>query len=127
MRIICKIDRNIYSCVSRDIVSDNVVLREERVRHIQDHHPNDYERFGQYICQMIEQPDYILETDKPKTAFVLKAFEADGQQFRLILRLHTATDMPEFENSVITFQYIREREYYRLIRNKKILYKRPGL
>ena len=76
---------------------------------------------------MVEQPDYIIETDKPNTAFILKSFEIDNQQFRLILRLHTSGDNPLFENSIITFQYIRAKEYNRLIKNKRILYKRHGL
>lgn len=76
---------------------------------------------------MVEHPDYIIETDRPKTAFILKSFETDGQQFRLILRLNTAGDDPNFENSIITFQYVRPKEYLRLIRNKKVLYKRDGL
>lgn len=127
MQVICKIDKDIYSCVADDIVSEDVVLRAERIGHIQDHHPDDYERYGQYIREMIEEPDYIIETARPKTAFVLKSFEVDEQQFRLILRLHTTTDDPKFENSVITFQYVRAKEYRRLIKNKKVLYKRNGL
>lgn len=76
---------------------------------------------------MIEQPDYIIETDRKNTAFVLKEFSENGLRFRLILRLHTATDDPGFQNSIITFQYIKSKEYQRLIRNKKILYKRPEM
>ena len=124
---ICRLDKNIYSCVSKSIVSDVVILNPERVSHIQGHHPEDYERYGQYIQSMIEQPDYILETDRENTAFILKEFIENERQFRLILRLHTATDDPSFKNSVITFQYIRRKEYQRLIRNKKILYKRSEL
>lgn len=126
-RVICKIDKRIYSCVADDIVSEEVILRIERISHIRDHHPDDYERYGQYIPQMIEHPDYIIETERLKTAFVLKHFEVEENHFRLILRLHTATDDVKYKNSVITFQCIREKEYRRLIRNKKILYKREGL
>lgn len=124
---ICRLDRSIYSCVSEDIVTDEVVLNAERIVHIEDHHPMDFERYGHYIQRMIEQPDYIIETDREKTAFVLKEFNMDERQFRLILRLHTATDDPDYQNSVITFQYVRKKEYERLIRNKKVLYKRPDL
>ena len=127
MQIICKINREIYACVDKDIVSENVILSEERIAHIKDHHPDDFERYGHCIRSIIEQPDYIIETDRPKTAFLLKSFQTENQRFRLILRLHTASDRPGFENSVITFQYVREKEYLRLIRNKKILYKRDGL
>ena len=127
MKVICRLDKAIYSCVADDIVSDVVVLREERITHIQSHHPDDFEKYGCYIQRMIEYPDYIIDSDKPKTAFVLKEFEKDGVHFRLILRLHTSSDDPMYENSIITFQRVRQREYLRIVRNKKILYKREGL
>ena len=127
LNVICKLDKSIYSCISKDIVSEIVILNPERISHIQSHHPKDYERYNQYIPAIIGQPDYIIETDRKNTAFVLKEFSEDGHQFRLILRLHTAADDPKLQNSIITFQYIRPKEYQRLIKNKKILYKRPEI
>ena len=44
-------------------------------------------------------------------------------QERLALRLATAADHPDHKNSVLTFMRIREKEWLRLLRNKKILYK----
>ena len=76
---------------------------------------------------MIEEPDYIVETDRPKTAFILKTFVENECQFRLILRLHTTDDDPNFENSVITFQYVRAKEYRRILRSKKSALQAPGL
>ena len=110
MRFLCKIDRKLYACVSENIVSEDVVLNPERILHIQEHHPGDYERYGKYM----------VETDRPKTAFILKTFVENECQFRLILRLHTADDDPNFENSVITFQYVRAKEYRRILRSKNV-------
>lgn len=126
MRVICRLDRGIYSCITQDIVTDEVVLVDERIIHIKDHHPNDYERFGMYIRRMIEQPDYIIEAnrERERSGLVLKAFEENGEQFRLVLRLVTSSDRAGSKNSVITFQYVNKKEYERLIRNKKILYRR---
>lgn len=126
MRVICRLDRGIYSCITQDIVTDEVVLVDERIIHIKDHHPNDYERFGMYIRRMIEQPDYIIEAnrERERSGLVLKAFEENGEQFRLVLRLVTSSDRAGLKNSVITFQYVNKKEYERLIRNKKILYRR---
>ena len=119
MRFLCKIDRKLYACVSENIVSEDVVLNPERNLHIQEHQPRDNERYAKYMRSMIEEPDYIVETDRPKTAFILKTFVENECQFRLILRLHTADDDPNFENSVITFQYVRAKEYRRILRSKK--------
>ena len=127
LNVICMLNKSIYSCISKDIVSEIVIMNPERISHIKSHHPEDYERYNQYIPSIIEDPDYIIETDHKNTAFVLKEFSEDGHQFRLILRLHTSADDPDFKNSIITFQYIKLREYQRLIRNKKILYKRSEI
>ena len=127
VNFICKLDRSIYSCITEDITTDEVVITEERIQHIKDRHPNDYERYFRFMADMIVQPQYIIEDADLNTAFVLRQFEDENSQFRLILRLHTAADAKGRKNSVITFQYIKAKEFSRLIRNKKILYKAPEL
>lgn len=127
VNFICKLDRSIYSCVTEDITTDEVVITEERIQHIKDRHPNDYERYFRFMADMIVQPQYIIEDADLNTAFVLRQFEDENSQFRLILRLHTAADAKGRKNSVITFQYIKAKEFSRLIRNKKILYRAPDL
>ena len=58
---ICELDREIYACINRDIVTSDVVLVDERILHIREHHPNDYERYGRYMAEMILNPDYIIK------------------------------------------------------------------
>lgn len=41
--------------------TDNVVLTEERMLHIKQGHPDDYNLFQQYKKEMIEDPDLILK------------------------------------------------------------------
>lgn len=53
---------------------------------------------------------------------VLKKIAEHGKYFRLALRLVTPTDDPAYKNSVITFLKIREKEWRRLTKNKKVLY-----
>ena len=121
---LCKLDVKTYSCVTDQITTDEVVITRKQIEHIQLRHPMDYERYLAYIPDMIQNPDYIIETKSPATAFVLKQYVEEEKQFRLILRLHVANDPENYKNSVITFQYVSEREYRRLIRSKKILYKK---
>lgn len=120
---IAKINRKKYSCIAKDIITDEVVITKERIEHIKERHPNDYERFCRYIPEIIENPDYIIEDDRPNTAMVLKEIIEQGEHFRLALRLITPQDNPEYKNSVITFMKIREKEWRRIIKNKKIVYK----
>lgn len=119
-----KIDREIYKCITEDLRTEDVIITDERIQHIKERHPNDYERFCGYLTQIVEKPDYIVETNKPNTALVLKEFTYGSEQFKTVVRLTTSCDNPDFKNSIITFMKINEKEWSRLLRNKLILYKR---
>ena len=78
------------------------------------------------ICNIQLSKNLVLNPkDGPKTALILKEIvESDERRFKTIMRLVTSTDTPEFKNSIITFMKINQKEWSRLIRNKKILYKK---
>ena len=125
VNIVGTIDRNIYKCITEDIATNEVIITDERIQHIKDRHPNDYEKYYEYLKAIVEVPDYIVETNKPDTALILKEIvTSDEKQFKTVLRLKTSKDRPEFKNSIITFMKINEKEWSRLIRNKRILYKK---
>lgn len=119
-----KIDLNIYKCVTADIVTNEVIITDNQIQHIKERHPNDYERFSGYLKEIVGAPDYIVETKKPDTALVLKEINSNGEVFKTVVRLATSHDDPNYKNSIITFMKIDEKEWNRLLRNKKILYKR---
>lgn len=119
-----KINRNIYKCITEEIVTDEVIITDERIQHIKERHPNDYERYYGYLKAIVEDPQYIIETKKPDTAFILREFSEGTEQFKTVLRLVTAHDNPEYKNSIITFMRINDKEWNRLLRNKQILYKK---
>ena len=117
------IDTDLYSCVTKDIQSNEVVITEERIEHIKTHHPNDYESFIKYAAEILQNPDYILEANKPDTAFILKHITDNGKRYEMILKLRTSSDPENYKNSVITFLKVAEKRYKRYLRTKKILYK----
>jgi TRAP-type mannitol/chloroaromatic compound transport system substrate-binding protein len=118
-----KINVEIYKCITKDIQTDEVVITDERIQHIKDRHPNDYERFCDYMKDVVAFPEYIVEANKPNTALILKSFSNGNEQFKTVLRLVTVSDSKSFKNSIITFMKINDKEWQRLIKNKKILYK----
>lgn len=124
MYVICKLDKALYSGVSPEIVTDEVVITDIQIAHIQQRHPTDYERFFSYLPRMILQPDYIVEDKNPNTAIILKMIDENGERFRLVLRLVTPNDNPSYKNSVLTFWKTHESEWKRLLKNKKVLYSR---
>ena len=125
MKFIGKIQRCIYQCIADDISVDEVIITDERIRHVKERHPNDYEKYWGYLKNIVEDPDFIIESNKPNTALILKEVrESDEKRFKTVLRLNVSTDNPNFKNSIITFMKINEKEWSRLIRNKRILYKK---
>lgn len=119
-----RINREIYKCVTADIVTDEVVITDNQIQHIKERHPNDYERFSLYFGEIVSSPDFIVKSNKPDTALILKEIQKEDELFKTVLRLATSKDNPEYKNSIITFMKIDEKEWNRLLRNKKILYKK---
>lgn len=119
-----KINKDIYKCITDDIVTDEVIITNNQIQHIKERHPNDYERFSNYFNEIVSKPDYIVESNKPNTALVLKEICEENEVFKTVIRLATSTDNPDYKNSIITFMKIDEKEWNRLLRNKQILYKK---
>lgn len=123
MYLVGKIDIEIYNCITKDITTDEVIITDKQIDHIKNRHPNDYELFNKYLEKIVEQPDYIIEANKPFTALILKEIQIDNKKFKTVVRLATSNDTPSYENSIITFMKIDDREWNRILKNKKILYK----
>ncbi len=103
MRLVGKLNKEIYRCISEDIQTEDVIITEERIQHIKDRHPDDYERYCGFLTEIVAQPDFIVETNKSNTALILKEFIGEeGETFKTVLRLVTSTDDPTFKNSIIT-------------------------
>lgn len=124
MITIGRINIEIYKCITKDIVTDEVIITEERVQHIKERHPNDFERYYAYMAEIITDPDYIIEANKPRTAVILKEIKVSGEKFKLVLRLAFLGDPNGYKNSVISFWYIGETTWKKALKNKKVLYKK---
>lgn len=124
MHTIGKINRNIYKCVTKDIVTDEVIITDNQIRHIKSRHPNDYDKFSKYFSEIITEPDYIIESNRPNTAVILKEIIHDNERFQTILRLCTSMEPSGYKNSIITFMKIDKKRWERYLRTKKILYRK---
>lgn len=122
---ICRLDRSIYSCVSEDITTDEVVITQKQINHIlEGHTEKEHARVLERLAESVQVPDFILRDHDPQTAIIFKAFEGDNEErYRVILKL--ATNDPQHpQNSIITAFYISEKKWNKYLRNKKILYRR---
>lgn len=119
-----KIDKKIYSCVTEDIVTDEVIITDERIQHIKDRHPGDYQDIAPFLEEALKCPDYILEeTEHKNTGLILKQVEKNRLRFQMVLKIHTSVANPEFKNSILSAWRIGKKRWESYINNKKILYK----
>lgn len=118
------IDKEIYKVVTSDIRTQEVVITEKQIEHIQQRHPGDFEKYKQFFKIAIQDPDYILRANKINTAMILKEINMDGEGVKLILRLQTSDDPVAYKNSIITFQKISAKRYARYVKNAEILYQK---
>ncbi len=124
MHKIGKINTDIYKCITENIVTDEVIITDERIAHIKERRGEAfYERYGRCFGEIIENPDYIFK-DKENTALVCKRYIDDGKYVNIALRLITSTDNPEYKNSIITAIAENNKRFAQRIRNNTPLYKK---
>lgn len=74
MHYITKIDVEKYRCITEDITTDEVIITDERIAHIEEHHPGHYKIVEPFLKDVLENPIYIL-ADAPNTGLILKAVQ----------------------------------------------------
>ncbi|MDR2686524.1 MAG: hypothetical protein LBB75_02130, partial [Oscillospiraceae bacterium] len=72
MQVIGRIDLEIFRTFFPDIITDEVIITEERIEHIERRHPSTYRKYGRYIPEVLAGYKYMLEDDLPNTGLLLK-------------------------------------------------------
>ena len=124
VNFICDLNPEIYQVAVPFITTRHVIITDRQLEHIRERHPDISQTVLERLAQIILEPDYIIETDMPYTANILKCLEWNGKHYQLVLRIRTDADPEEFQNSVITFMSVNEKRYYQYLRNRRVLYKR---
>ena len=115
-------DWKIYSCISDEHITDEVIITEEQLMHIRERHPEAYQDTIHYVRDILADPDYILKDNRPNTGLVVKRIYGKKESSLLVLRVSTSSDRKGYKNSVITSWKITEKRLNNYLRNKKIIY-----
>lgn len=124
VRFVCDMNPEIYNRVVPIIKTCHVIITDKQLIHIRERHPDISETVMERLAEIIQEPDYIIATEKLYTANVLKRIECNGKSYQLVLRIYTDGDPDGFQNSIITFMSVNEKRYQQYLRNRRILYKR---
>lgn len=119
-----KIDRDIYKCITEDIVTDEVIITDNQMKHILENHPDAYEKVVEYLEKVIKSPDYIIEDKHINTGLIIKRMDTGETHSQMVLRICTSEDEPGYKNSIISCWQISEKRLQNYLRNKRILYKK---
>ena len=97
---------------------DEVILREERLEHIRERHPEVADLVKEKYKEILNNPDYILKDSKNEnTVWVIRDIKKNKMD--IILKLSTKNG--RYKNSIITGYKISESQFKRYINQNKII------
>lgn len=123
MYYIGKIDLNKVGKYKNIVATDEVILTDERKRHILNNHINDYEKIMKNISRVILNPREILEDYKNNNT-LLFIDKLEKNNLNVIIKLSTINNDKHPKNSVMTAWIIRDSNLKKLRKKNKIIYKR---
>lgn len=123
IRNLGKINTNVLEKEFGRIQTDEIIITNERIDHIKQRHPEDYDLFEQYGEASVTSPDLIIKDIKNAgTVFMVKKLPETN--LNVVVRVVLETDDSKLKNSVMTFYRIREKNLKKLIEKNRLLYKK---
>lgn len=127
MQYIGKIDIEKLGKYKDKIITNDVIITEERLNHIKEHHKDLSSKETGYLKNVLNDPDYVfLDRKNEDTVLLVKEIKENWQNYRMVLKLSTNTKHVNYniQNSIISFWHIGEKKLNQYIRNEEILYKK---
>ena len=119
-----KVNKEIYSQAINELITDEVIITEERIMHIIQRRGQEfYDKYGSFFGEIIADPDYIFK-DKENTVLVCKSFLEDNKYINIVLRLVVSKDDINYKNSIITAVGENSKRFQQRLRNNEPLYKK---
>lgn len=105
--------------------TDQVILRDERIEHIKEGHPEVVEIIKKHAKDIIESPNYILkDAIREETILCVKKIEENSNINVVIkLALEDSKDKKRNKNSIITSFLMNDKRLKRELKKKECIYK----
>lgn len=105
------------------IQTDEIIVTNERLDHIRERHPEDYDLFKKYGKASVVYPDMVI-IDKKHNGTVFMVKKLPDTNLNVVVRVVLETDDSKLKNSIMTFYRIREKNLKKLIEKNRLLYKK---
>ena len=122
MQYIGKIDKKRIGRYASKISNDDLVLTDERKKHIYQNHPKDYKVIMENLERVVLKPNEVLKDSKNKdTLFFID--KLDKTNLNVVVKLNTTNSKEHPNNSIMTAWVIRNRNLKKLREKNEIIYK----
>lgn len=119
LKYIGNLDKNKLGEFKDKIITEEVILTNERAEHILLEHKKEYEQLKNYMSEIIQEPDYILKDNRhDDTIILLKNIENTGNRGRIVIKLALGIDESHPKNSIITLMKLNERTWNQTLKNR---------
>lgn len=106
-----------------EIISDEVVLTDDRASHIMSRRGVEFYNFClPKLAGIISDPDYVFLDNHPNSVLVAKRICESG--INVVVRLAVEGDNPSYKNSVITVIKENNKRFEQTLRNKSLIYEK---
>lgn len=123
LKVLGEIDERALKMEFGALQTAEVIVTEERIKHIRERHPQDVELFELYGQGMIAEPDIIIKDMKNEgTVFMIK--HLPDSNVNVVVRLALETEDEGLKNSVMTFYRIRTKNLVKLLKKNKVIYRK---
>lgn len=123
IQVLGKIDIKLLEKEYGKILTDEIIVTNERISHIKERHPEDYSLFEKYGRESVTSPDLIIKDVKHcGTVFMIKKLPETN--LNVVVRVVLETDDSNLKNSIMTFYRIRNKNLKKLIEKNRLLYKK---
>ena len=123
MQYIGKLDIEKLGKYKEKIITDDVILTEERRLHIYENHTSDYQIIISNITNTVLKPKEVIDDLKNKdTLFFIG--DLGKNNLNVIIKLNTVNSKEHPQNSIMTAWIIRESNLKKLREKNKIIYKK---
>ena len=123
LQYIGRLDKEKLGKYKKLIITDKVLISEERIIHMKEHHPELTDNEITYVSEKIKKPDYIFD-DRKNIDTILMVKDNNNKNYITVVKLNTNICFKEKSNTVISFWNISNKKLRQFIRNEQIIYKR---
>ena len=121
MQYIGQITRAHLGDMATSISTQDVVLTDERRRHIIDRHKDDYPAFKDNVLRILQEPNTVL-VDEKNVHTVMYIGELDDSHLNIVIKLVLSEEITERKNSIMTAYKLGNKTLRRLKKKNRILY-----